>query len=483
VLAKSDSDEREVPMPFQKSTRRVLRLLVSVATLAVLAISGAVVVAANAATQPSVVTGRGVWIAGHTDFVGYYRANVNGQWLKVYCVSPDRLVPVHITLRTRSSFPEASVATTRLLAETLSAHGNARTATEAEAVSQALNEEIGNHDAVARRAKYLSTAVRDLAARYVAEARAEHGPYTLRLHLPSSPLPGGSGVGTVTLRSATRGVAGTVMLRHTANVALPSSVRTNSAGEASFTYRTIGSGPVHVSATARVAPTTLRASLADRSTQVMLTRSPQARVQATATYQAQGPRFTHKYACTTECAGHPRVTLTACAPANQYASRITYWIGTTAHRIDFPAANTRECSSWQGRIADSVSVSATWRYWTPRGWSAPLPAQGAFVVDCPAAPQVAVLLSYDCQDATLAVVLGAQRNGELQPLHNATQHDMVLVVDGAVSGRYVLAHGSTATVHTFPLSCGKDATVNVRGGVERTNGAFNYGPAASVALP
>ena len=465
------------------TTRRLLRVLVSVGTLALLAIGGAVVVAADAATEPSVVTGRGVWIADHTDFVGYYRANVNGQWLKVYCVSPDRLVPAHITLRTRSSFPEANAATTRLLAETLSAHGNAHTATEAEAVSQALNDEIGNHGAVARRAKYLSKAVRDLAARYVAEARAEHGPYTLRLQLPVSPLPGQSGVGSVLLRSAAGGVRGTVALRHTGNVTTPTSVRTNAYGEASFTYHTTGGGAVHISATARVAPTTLRASLADRSTQVMLTRSPRGRVRSVATYQPVGPRFTHRYSCTSECAGHPRVTLTACAPINRYSSRITYWIDGIAHRIDFPSADHQLCSSWQVQIADGVSVSATWRFRTPHGWSAPQPAQGAFVVDCPAAPHVAVLLSYDCQDATLSVVLGSQHSGSLQPLRNATRHDMVLVVDGAVSGRFALAHGSTATVHTFPLTCGTNTTVTARGGVQRAGGGYNYGPAASVALP
>jgi hypothetical protein len=470
-------------MFFQKSTRRLLRALVSVAALAALAVCGAVVVAADAATGPWVVTGRGVWIANHTDFVGYYRANVDGHWLKVYCVSPDRLVPVHITLHTVSSLPAASAATTRLLAETLSAHGDAQTASEAEAVSQALNEEVGNHDAVARRARYVSQRVRDLAARYVAEAHALLGPYRLRLRLPTSPLPGRSGTGSVTLHSAARGVAGTVTLRHTGNVTTPQIVRTDDNGRAVFRYRTTAGGAVHVRATAHVAPTSVQASLADRSTQVMLTWTPRKLVRATATYQAHGPAFTHHYSCTNECDGQPRITLTACAPANPYPSRIIYWYAGRSHRIDFASADERTCATWRVPIADGVAVSATWRYRKPTGWTAPLPAAGAFTVDCPAAPRVAVLLSYDCHNARFAAVLGTQANGGLQPLRNSSRHRMVLVIDGAVSGRYVVAQGSTASVHAFPITCGTHATVTVRGGVERTSGGYNYGQPATVTLP
>jgi hypothetical protein len=463
--------------------QRFLRVLVSVAALVAGAMCSAVVMSADAAPEPAVVTGRGVWIANHTDFVGYYRANVNGHWLKVYCVSPDRLVPVHITLHTVSSLPAASAARTKLVAETLSVHGNAQSATEAEAVSQAVNQEVGNQDAVARRAKYLSQTVRDLAARYVAEAHARRGPYTLDLRLPTSPLPGQSGTGSVLLRSANGGVADEVSFRHTSNVELPQLVHTDDAGRASFRYRTVGGGAVHVRAIAQVPPTRVQASLADRSTQVMLTWTPGRTVETVTSYQAHGPAFTHHYACTSECAGRPRITLTACAPASRYPSRITYWFDGNSHRIDFAAADHRVCSTWRTRIADRVSVSATWRYLSAHTWTAALPAAGTFVVDCPAVPHVALLVSYDCQNATLAAVLGAAKNGALAPLRNASRHRMVLVVDGAVSGSYVVDRGTTATVHNFGLACGTDAAVTVRGGIERANGGYNYGQPATVTLP
>ncbi len=85
---------------------------------------------------------------GHTTFVGYYRALVGGRWVKVYCVSPDKRTPSRIGLSTVSRLPSGTTVT-RELAETLFAHGNASTAVQAAAVSQALNYEIGNRAAVA----------------------------------------------------------------------------------------------------------------------------------------------------------------------------------------------------------------------------------------------------------------------------------------------------------------------------------------------
>jgi hypothetical protein len=153
------------------------------------------------------------------------------------------------------------------------------------------------------------------------------------------------------------------------------------------------------------------------------------------------------------------------------------------HRVDFAAADHRVCRRWQVRIADGVSVSARWRYRTPHGWTSPLPADTAFVVDCPKAPHVAILLTYDCEQATFVAVLGGQQGAELEPLHNATRHRMVLDIEGAVSGRYEVDPGSTATLHSFPLTCGSHETVSVRGGIERSGGEYNYGSAAKVAIP
>jgi hypothetical protein len=463
--------------------RGLLRLLCGAVALIALALCGAAVTTAHAASQPQLVPGNGAWLEGHTDFVGFYRAYVTGHWVKVYCVSPTRRAPGKIGLRTVSRLPSTTRTVTRMLAETLSVHGDADTATVAEAVSQALNEEMGNHDAVARRASQLPARVRRLAARFVAEARRQHGPFALHLSLPTSPLPGQSGTGTVTMRAPGGGIGGDVTLRHTGNVELPSGVRTSRTGHASFPYRTTGAGPVHIAATARSAPSTVRASRADSSTQQMITWSPRASAHTSATYQAHGARFTHRYACTAVCDGHPLVTLAACAPANRYRSRITYWYDGQFHRVGFAPADTRRCASWQVVVADGVSVSATWQYRKPRGWTAPLPAAGAFTVDCPAAPPVAVLLSYDCQTATIAAVLGRAVAGALEPLHNTSQHRMVLEVDGAATSRTAVPSGAEAQVHTFPVTCGAHETMTVRGGVQRSDGSYNYGQPTTVQLP
>jgi hypothetical protein len=469
-------------MTFRPHRRSLRRCLLALSLLPLVAGAPAAQPSAAAVASLRVVPGLGSWI-GHHDFVGFYRALVGGRWVKVYCVRPDRAEPTQLRLRTVSRLPGAPAAVIRELAETLSAHGDARTAVQAAAVSQALNEEIGNSRAVARRARQLPQAVRALAARYVAEARERRAPYVLAVHLPTSPLPGQDGTGYVSLRSAAGGVSGTVMLRHTANVQTPEVLHAGRSGRASFRYRTVGAGPVHIAATAEVPPLTLRASTPTATTQLMLTWSPPATARASATYQAAGPGFGHRYACTNTCNGRPRVVLTACAPANRAASRLTYWFGGQTHRISFAAADRRVCASWSVRLHDGVSVSATWQYRTTGGWTRPLPADGWFTVDCPPAPPVAVALGYDCAAATLAVVLGRQRGGALLPLRNRTMHRMVLVVLGAVTGRFELAPGATATVSEFSVGCGSHATVTVCGGVQRAAGTYNYGQPVTVTLP
>jgi hypothetical protein len=462
---------------------RSTRLLVVLAAVLALAGAGAVMAGARGTPRERVVTGRGTWLAGHTDFVGYYRAWVDGHWVTVYCVSPDKRAPTAVRLHPVERLPAVGAEATREVAQTLSAHGEARTLTEAEAVSQALNEEMGNHAAVARRAPQLPAGVRELAARYVAEARAQHAPYTLELHLPSSPLPGQAGTGAVTLRGGGHGVAATVKLRHTPNVELPERLRLDSRGRASFTYRTIGGGPVHVAASTSVPPAGVLASQPDHATQLMITWAAPATAHATATYQGSGPRFSYRYACSNVCDGHPTVSLTACAPASGYASRITYWFGDAQHSEAFDASAQRTCSTWQQPIADGVTVSATWQYHAARGWTPPIPAGGAFVVDCPAAPPVAVLLSYDCTHAALRATLGSAAGASITPLHNATRHPMLLLVAGAVSGRFVVPPGGTAVAQTFTLSCGMHANVTVTGAVQRGDGSYNLGQPATVVTP
>jgi len=461
------------------------RLLVAAACLAApaLGVTAASPTPAAAHRQPHLVPGRGAWLAGHTDFVGFYRAQVGGKWVKVYCVRPGSQAPSRIRLHTVSRLPATSAAVSRQLAETLTAHGNARTAVEAEAVSQALNAEIGNRAAVARRARYLPARARTLAERYLAEARDRRGPYRLAIHLRSSPLPGRAATGAVTLRSASGAAPGTVILRHTANVQTPKRLQLGRSGRTRFTYRTVGGGPVHLTASARVIPTTLRTSRPSARTQLMLSWSPRATARAHATYQGSGPGIAHRYACSSQCDGHPRVTLTACAPANRYRSRITFWFGDQTRRIVFPPASAKACRSWNVTIADGTQVSATWQFHTATGWTRPVPAAGSFTVACPAAPPVAVILSYDCTAATVSAVLGTQHGGVLSPLHNRTSHRMVLVLGGAASGRFALAPGAAATAHTFSVSCDAPATISVRGGVQRTDGSYNYADPMEITMP
>lgn len=464
--------------------RAVSRLLAVAG--AVIAVVVAFVVPAGSASARAahpLVVGLGVWSPTHDDFVGFYQADVGGRWTKVYCVRPDSAAPAAISLHTLTRLPHTSRAVTAQVAATLTAHGDAKTVLQAAAVSQALNEEIGNRTAIAARAEWLPARVQTIADRYVAEARAQHGPVRLGVELPRSPLPGRSARGTVTLRSADRPVRGVVHLRHTANVTTPDAVRVGRSGRARFRYDTVAGGPVHIAATAEVVPTTVRASSPGPGEQLMLGWSHPVTVRATASYQATGPGISYHYACSSECDGNPLVTLRACAPADDYRSRITFWLADRIRRMTFDAAATRTCQTLRTHVADGVSVSATWRYLTPHGWTRALPADGAFVVDCPPPPPVAVALSFTCSQARLSATLGSVRGGILRRFDNRTTHRMVLVVTGAAEGRYVVTPGTQATVHTFPVTCGEGASVRVRGGVQRSTGGYNYGDPVEVTVP
>jgi hypothetical protein len=433
--------------------------------------------------KSALAPGLGSWVGGGTDFVGFYLARGGGAQTKVYCIRPDSAAPTAIALRTVSRLPGSSPATTRLLAETLSAHGDAQTAVRAAAVSQALNEEVGNHRAVQRRAAQLSPRVRELTDRYVAEAHALAGPSELTLDLPRSPLPGQSARGSVTLTTAAGPRRAIVQLRHTPNVRTPGELRLGRDGRARFTYATTGGGPVRIAATATVPPTRVRASSPAPGTQLMVTAAPPAEARATATYQPTAAGIGYRYACDSQCDGAPVVTLRACAPASDDRSRIVFHLGDRIRRIGFAAAAVRICKSRELAIADGERVTAAWRYRTPHGWSRAFPAPGSFVVDCPPAPPVAVLVGYDCTDAQVSVVLGKQRDGELRPLRNTTGHPMFLIVTGSAAARFAVPVGSTATAHTLHFACGTGAGISVRGAVQRTGGGLNYGEPLEVSMP
>ncbi|MDT4919879.1 MAG: hypothetical protein QOI15_781 [Pseudonocardiales bacterium] len=461
------------------------RIVGSLLALASVATAVTLLPAASAAPPPELplAPGLGIRVDGGTDFVGFYVTHIDGTATKVYCIRPDSAEPAGVALRTVSRLPDTSREVTRLLAETLAAHGDAQTPAQAAAVSQALNTEVGNRLAVHRRAALLPARVQRLADRYVAEAHDRLAPYRLAVHLHRSPLPGQSATGNVTLTSASGPARGVVALQHTGNVATPDELHLGANGRARFTYTTTAGGPVHIAAAAAVAPTTLRATRPAAGTQLMVASSPPAEVRANATYQGTAPGIRYRYACTSQCDGSPVVTLTACAPASDARSRITFQLDDRVRRIGFAPASTRACRSIQLALDDGVRVSATWRYLTRRGWTRAYPAAGAFVVDCPAPPPVAVAASYDCTAATVTVVLGRQRGGALRPLRNRTSHRMLLVVSGAAAGRFTLTAGATATAHTFRLACGVGAVLTVRSGVRRTGGGVNYGDPLEIRMP
>jgi hypothetical protein len=370
------------------------------------------------------------------------------------------------------------------MAQVLTAHGQTSKASQAEATSQALNYLAGNRKDVTRRARYIAKSTQKLAMSYVAEARRLRGGHVVKLHLSTASLPGQSGKGTVTVTAAGGPAATTVTLTHGTNVSTPRTVRTNSRGAASFAYKTTGAGQVRVAATATgLAPTTVRVSNPAAGFQRMVSASVAVNGHASAAYQGRVSGFSNSYQCSSECMGHPEVTLRACAPASSYASRLVYsWTG-GSKVASFAASKKTACTSAAVRMTDGLRVTGTWQYRTSKGWATGGAAAGTFVVDCPAAPPVAAALSYDCNAASFSAALGKQGNGSIAVQRNTTKHQMVLTVSGAMTGRFTLAPGATATTHTWPLTCGRHAQITIQSGVQRSNGGWNYGQPATITAP
>lgn len=470
-----------------KSLRVAARRASTVATAASCLLAAVVTIspAADAAGPGSAVRhGAGAVIAGGTDYVGQYRVTMGGKTLDVYCINPTRREPGHITLSTVTRVSGLSATASREMAEVLTAHGQTSSQTQAEATSQALNYLAGNRKDVARRSRYIARSTQKLAMSYVAEAIRLRGGYTVRVRLSVAALPGQSGEGSVTVAAAGGPQSTTVTLSHTSNVSTPRTVKTNSRGVDSFSYKTLAGGEVHVTATAAdLAPTTLRVSQPAAGYQRMVSDSAATSAHGSASYQGRVSGFSNSYQCTSQCDGHPPLNLRACAPASSYASRISFaWAG-GSKVVNFAASKKSTCTAVTVTLADGARVTGAWQYRTSRGWTGKVAAGGTFVVDCPAAPPVAVAMSYSCTTASITVELGQQTNGTLTAERNSTKHAMVLVVTGAVSGRYPLAAGATATAHTWPVTCGNHASITVQSGVQRAGGGWNYGQAASITTP
>lgn len=450
--------------------------LLGVTTAAVLPEAGA-----RAATN-TLRAGLGYRVAGG-DFVGYYLVGKN----KVYCLNPAKSVPRTVSLSSVSRYPGASTARSQQLAYALAQWGDARSRAAAAVQSQVLNTLAGNTKDVTRRSHGLPSSLSRTVAAHVAAAQRLHGPYTVRVSTPRALLPGQpAAIGSIQVSSAGgHGVPDVlVRLTHTTNSITPTVARTNSAGSARFAYSVTDIGQVRITATAGgLASTGLRVSHPHSFEQRMVGAQPAVAAHGSAAFRAAVSGFGNNYACTTTCDGRPVTTLSACAPASRYASRLAYQLGVTTLSVDFPAAGTRACRTRSLRLADGTRVTAAWAYRTPHGWSRPVAAPGAFTVDCPAAPAVTVAMTYDCTRASVTVALGrSSAAGSAPAAVNTSRHRLVLVIGGAASARIYAEPGGRA-LYSASVACGSRAAYTVQAGVQRASGAYNYGPVASVITP
>jgi hypothetical protein len=469
------------------TTRRPRCVKAAVALIAfVLALTSATVVLAapSSARAAAPQKGKGFTIQGGHDFVGFY---VSGSGRKLYCLSPNKALPTTVSLRRIGHYSGVSTTQSEQLAYALGRWGNAGTARAAAAESQVLNLIVGNKADVARRAKLLPKQVATTVRAHLVDVHRYYGEYVTTVRTPRALLPGQQFVGTVTITSVATGHRLPhipVTLTSSPNVAVPGHTITNSKGVGKFTYRVTDVGEVHIAASAKKLPS--RRILANPPTQLyqhMVSPLPLTHTRGSASFRKSPSGFAHKYACTTTCNGRPKTTVSACAPASGRASRIVFHYGTKTAIIRFGPSTSKVCKSTAFITRDGQRVFARWQFKTKNGWSKPVVAHGAFVVDCPAVPPVGVTLTYNCTKASLTIGLAnLGPNGTWTPLVNTSKHRMVLVIGGAKQLRILARHGKSA-VFTTTASCDSPTTYTMQAGVQRANGQYNYGPRGSVTTP
>lgn len=427
--------------------------------------------------------GKGFAVAGG-DFVGYY---VTAGGRKLYCLSPKKALPAHISLHRTMHYPGLGKRRSAWLAYALGRWGNASSDNAAAAESQVLNTIVGNRSDVRRRAPQLPKQVAGTVRRHLRLVHRYHGPYRVVVQTPRAALPGQRATGTVTVSSAaTRHRLHHVDVRLTGspNVHVPARVTTNARGVAHFRYQVRDVGEVHVLATATGLPAmSIYRNHPGAGVQHMVSPVHHVKAHGSASFRAVPSGIAHRYACTTTCNGRPVSTVRACSPADSRASRLTLRFGRRTSELKFPARGSRHCAQIQIATRDGDRVTATWQYRTAHGWSAPIRARGSFRVDCPAVPPVGIMLSADCTHGTLRIGLARRgADGAWSPLTNPSRHRMVLAIGGARTLVLAADPGHKA-VFRAPVSCSAPRTYTWQAGVQRANGDYNYGPRGSVTTP
>jgi hypothetical protein len=459
--------------------RRAFRIIVVL--LACLLVGGLAAAPRAGAGSTALRAGLGYRLPGG-DFVGFYLTSAG---TKVYCLDPRKAEPSGIVLRPVHRYPGTTAAATAELAYALARWGDAGSAWSAAVESQVLNTLAGNTADVGRRAEVLAPSVAARVAVHVAAARRWHGPYSLHVRVARALGPGQSGHGTAWVVAATgQRVPGLTLDLTARAAAVPARVHTGADGRARFRYSVTGAGEVRITATAvGLAGTSILASRPASYQQHMITGRPLMRTSGSTTFQRRPNAFAHRYACTTTCDGRPSVSLTGCAPPSRYPSRLEYLAGDHLHSVLFAASATRRCATITLTLRDGDRVTAAWRYRIGGGWSRAVPLPGAFTVDCPPVPAVAVALSYDCARAWVRIALadiGAA--GSWTPLVNHTRHRLMLIIGGAVN-RHIAAGPGQSAIFTATADCSAPLTYTAQAAVQRSGGGYNYGPVAAVTTP
>lgn len=443
------------------------RSAVTLTTRVVFAIVAAVLLvttgASNArAAVPNVSFYKGHWV-GH-EFVGTI---LSGNTIAI-CDEPEKLLTAGQTFTQVQQITGLTAVPSQEIALVLFKHtGREMSPDESAAARIAVNTFKGNTAAVNRWRKALGATVSRIADSYITEAKNLHGPYTVTMKVVQGAEVGNQGKFQVTVLSQPgKPVPNAVVNLSATNATLPSVVRTNGAGQALPSYVRTGIDLPVFNAQTALAPTAVLIGNATSGQQKLKAAAPAQIYKAHVGYKLPYIAPKQSYECTTECAGNPPVTTSACNPAGVVAQ----YVMTVDSAVNAVLTlNPGQCSSVTAKVLDAKTLVTQLRYKVNPRWTK-FVTVSTIVIDCPPLPSVSVRVVCDCTTAQLELTLPV----------NTSSHVQAIYVNGAAV--VTAAPGSTAT-YPVTIQRGSNTTISFAPAIKRSNGEWNVGGSLSLSVP
>ncbi len=450
-----------------KPMKSISRLFIGLLT-ALVALLGTGVVAATPASASTIAISQHAGKQTSAGYIGNFVEYFNGHMYYLYCTTPKEALTRSQSLHTVSTGSGLTVAQSRAMEYILSHWGNTDSAGQAEAVSQALNKIAGNSTVVNSRAKYLTSSVNTLTARFVSEGLNFYGPYRVNTKLDGTPYIGATSTITTTVTSATgKGVPNATLRLVGSNVAVVSAARTNASGVSRVSFKAVGLGTKSIATTAYgLASTTMVEGFAATGQQRLFAAGSPVSLTARATYQKVQGGPSMSYSCTSVCKGNPDATFTVSNPTGALGEYTILENNLAVKTFQVGAGMSLSVTIVAG---DTKAYTMKVRYYTSSKWTTFTMLPGTFVVDCPPIPDYTVTLTSNCFTGTkFTLSMGT----------NNTAHSVELLIDDQPT---IFHPGEVASVNKI-IPCNTHETFTYTRGIQRSNGEWNVADKVTISM-